>query len=272
MDDMTRPVIRIQTPAEILQRNWIGYCTIVRKEVRRFMRIWMQTVFPPVITTSLYFLIFGTLIGKRIGTMGGYPYLDYIVPGLILMAIITNAYSNVSSSFYSTKFQRHIEEMLVSPLPNWIIVAGYVTGGVARGLAVALVVTSVALVFANVQVQHPAFALLVVILTATLFALAGFINAMLARNFDDVTIVPTFILTPLTYLGGVFYSIDLLPDLWRNLSFANPILYMVNAMRFSVLGVSDFPIATSLILMVLFIIAFAWISVQLMNRGIGIKS
>tara|TARA_Y100001934_G_C12382009_1_gene792968 strand:+ start:6137 stop:6949 length:813 start_codon:yes stop_codon:yes gene_type:complete len=257
---------------DIWHRNWVGYMTIVRKEIRRFTRIWMQTIFPPVITTSLYFLIFGALIGKRIGTMGGYAYMDYIVPGLILMAVITNSYSNVSSSFYSTKFQRHIEEMLVSPMPNWIIVAGYVTGGVARGICVAVVVTAVALVFSDVSVRSPLLMVVVIVLTATLFSCGGFINAMLARSFDDVSIVPTFILTPLTYLGGVFYSIDLLPELWRNASLGNPILYMVNAMRHAVLGGADIPFVLAVSLILVFIVCFAGLCLYLMHRGTGIKA
>lgn len=266
----------VATESEVTQRvwrrNWIGYSTIVRKEVRRFTRIWMQTIFPPVITTSLYFLIFGTLIGKRIGTMGGHSYMDYIVPGLILMAVITNSYANVSSSFYSTKFQRHIEEMLVAPIPNWVIVAGYVTGGVARGICVAVVVTAVALVFSDVSIKAPVLMMAVVVLTAILFACGGFINAMLARNFDDVSIVPTFILTPLTYLGGVFYSINLLPEPWHTISFVNPVLYMVNAMRHAVLGESDIPFTVALTLIVMFICVFATASLLLMKRGTGIKA
>lgn len=253
-------------------RYWTGYMTVVRKEVRRFMRIWPQTLLPPAITTSLYFLIFGALIGERIGPMNGYPYMEFIVPGLILLAVITNAYTNVSTSFYSTKFQRHIEELLVSPLPDWLIVAGYVTGGAARGVAVALVVTCVALVFAQPDVQHPLLMAIVVVMTATLFALAGFLNALFARSFDDISIMPTFVLTPLTYLGGVFYSVELLPQPWQTLSYANPILYMVNAVRFAVLGVSDIPVESALALIVVFIVVFAWLSVHLMRRGFGIKT
>lgn len=236
------------------------------------MRIWPQTLLPPAITTSLYFLIFGTLIGKRIGTMGGYAYMDFIVPGLILLAVITNAYTNVSTSFYSTKFQRHIEELLVSPLPDWLIVAGYVTGGATRGVAVAIVVTGVAMVFANPVFLHPLLMVVVVVMTAMLFALAGFLNALFARSFDDISIMPTFVLTPLTYLGGVFYSADLLPDPWQTISYANPILYMVNALRFAVLGVSDIPVSSALTLIMVFLIAFAWLSVHLMRRGFGIKT
>jgi ABC-2 type transport system permease protein len=257
--------------AAVWRRNWIGYETLARKEIRRFMRIWLQTLMPPAITTCLYFVIFGGIIGSRVGEMGGFDYMDYIVPGLILMSIITSAYANVSSSFYSTKFQRHIEEMLVSPMPNWVILAGYLTGGVARGLAVAVVVSTVSFVFAGLTVKHPLLMVLVAVLTAVLFACAGFINAMLARNFDDVTIVPTFILTPLTYLGGVFYSVSLLPEPWQTISHANPILYMVNAFRFSILGVSDIAVHTALALIVCFIVLLGSVAYWLLVRGVGIK-
>src|SRR5690606_7152796 len=212
------------------------------KEVRRFTRIWPQTLLPPAITMTLYFLIFGNLIGSRIGEMDGYRYMEFIVPGLIMMAVITNSYSNVVSSFFSTKFQHSIEELLVSPIPNWAILAGYITGGVARGLAVGLIVTGMALVFTDLAIQHIGITVSMVVLTAILFSLGGFLNALFARSFDDISIVPTFILTPLTYLGGVFYSITLLPPIWQNLSLANPILYMVNAFRYGILGVSDIPV------------------------------
>lgn len=218
---------------------WVSFSTIIRREVRRFTRIWPQTLVPPVITMSLYFVIFGSLIGKRIGTMGGFPYMEFVVPGLIMMAVITNSYANVVSSFYSAKFQRNIEELLVSPTPNWVVLAGYVLGGVARGLIVGLVVTVIALLFTRLSVQHIGITVSIVFLTAVLFSLAGFINAVFANSFDDISIIPTFVLTPLTYLGGVFYSMELLSPLWQGLSKLNPILYMVNAFRYGVLGVSD---------------------------------
>lgn len=256
----------------VVRRNWVGYATLVRKEIRRFMRIWLQTLMPPAITTCLYFLIFGTIIGKRVGKMGGFDYMQYIVPGLILMSVITSAYANVSSSFYSTKFQRHIEEMLVSPMPNWVILAGYLTGGVARGVAVAVVVSVVALAYAGLEVRHPVLMVLVVVLTSVLFSCAGFINAILARNFDDVSIVPTFILTPLTYLGGVFYSVTLLPEPWQTISHFNPVLYMVNAFRYSVLGVSDIAVAHALTLILVFIVLLGALAYALLVRGVGIKA
>jgi len=246
--------------------------TILFKEVRRFMRIWMQTVLPPAITTSLYLLIFGNLIGSRIGTMNGYDYIDYIVPGVIMLSVITNSYSNVVSSFYSTKFQRHIEEMLVSPMPNWLILLGYVAGGVARGAIVGCVVTAVTMVFTDFHVHSYAITVTVMLLTASLFATAGLINAIFARNFDDISIVPTFVLTPLTYLGGIFYSISLLPEFWQTASLANPILYMINAFRFGILGVSDIDIVLAFAIIVAFVIGLAAFALYLLNHGIGIKN
>ena len=218
---------------------WTSFFTILRREVRRFTRIWPQTLVPPVITMSLYFVIFGSLIGSRIGEMGGYSYMEFVVPGLIMMAVITNSYANVVSSFYSAKFQHNVEELLVSPTPNWVVMAGYVLGGVARGLIVGFVVTMIAMLFTSLSVQHIGITILIVFLTSVLFALAGFINAIFANSFDDISIIPTFVLTPLTYLGGVFYSIDLLSPFFQGLSKLNPILYMVNAFRYGVLGVSD---------------------------------
>jgi ABC-2 type transport system permease protein len=253
-------------------RYWIGFQTIVVKELLRFTRIWVQTILPSVITTTLYFVIFGRLIGERIGTMGGLDYLDFIVPGLVLMGVITNAYSNVVSSFYSSKFSRYIEELLVSPVPNWVILAGYVAGGVARGLVVGVAVMLVALAFTEVRIHSVLVTLLVFTMTAVLFALGGFINAIYANSFDDISIVPTFVLTPLTYLGGVFYSIDLLPGFWQGVSLLNPVLYMVNAFRYGLQGVSDIPIGVAFGICMVFIIALGWVSLYLLRRGVGIKT
>lgn len=251
---------------------WIAFKTILIKEVLRFARIWVQTVLPPVITTILYFLIFGTLIGDRIGEMDGYPYRDFMVPGLILMAVISHSYANVVSSFYSSKFQHHIEELLIAPVPNWIILAGYVAGGVARGVVVGIVVTLVTLFFADVTIQHYGLTILVFVLTSILFATAGFINAIYANTFDDISIIPTFVLTPLTYLGGVFYSIQMLPDFWQKVSLANPVLYMINAFRYGLLGVSDIDLWFALGLIVLFILALSAYALWLLKRGVGIKA
>lgn len=253
-------------------RYFVAYRTIVIKEVSRFMRIWLQTILPPAITMSLYFVIFGGLIGSRVGEMGGYRYVQYIAPGIIMMSVITNSYSNVVSSFFGSKFQKHIEEMLVAPIPNYIILCGYVTGGVLRGLAVGIVVTGVALLFTDLHVRAPVTMLAVVLLTATMFSLAGLINAIFAKKFDDISIIPTFVLTPLTYLGGVFYSIDLLPWPWREVSLANPVLYMVNAFRYGMLGVTDVPIVAALAVIVAFSVVLAAVATQLLERGVGIKT
>ncbi len=253
-------------------RYWVAYNTILVKEVLRFTRIWVQTILPAAISTALYFLIFGKLIGERIGPMQGLGYLDFIVPGLVLMAVITNAYANVVSSFYSSKFSRYIEELLVSPTPNWVILAGYVTGGLARGLIVGIAVSLVALAFTDIEVHSFGISLLVFALTAILFSLGGFINAVYANSFDDISIIPTFVLTPLTYLGGVFYSIDLLPEPWHSLSLANPVLYMVNAFRYGLQGVSDIPLWIAFAIILGFIAVLAALSLHLLGRGVGIKT
>lgn len=253
------------------RRYGITFMTLFTKEVMRFSRIWVQTILPSAITTTLYFVIFGRLIGDRIGPMEGLDYIDFIVPGLVLMAVITNAYSNVVSSFYSSKFSRYIEELLVSPAPNWIILTGYVAGGVARGLAVGLVVMVVAAFFTSFSIHSIPVTLLMLLLTAVLFALGGFINAVYANSFDDISIVPTFILAPLTYLGGVFYSIELLPQPWQTLSLANPILYMINAFRYGLLGVTDIPLGIAFLIIGVFIIALGVYSLSLLRRGVGIK-
>jgi len=252
--------------------QYIAFRTIVIREFLRFIRIWVQTVLPPAITTALYFIIFGNLIGSQIGDMEGFRYMDYIVPGLIMMAVITNSYANVVSSFYGAKFQGNVEEMLVSPLPNRIILAGFVMGGVARGIIVGLVVTVVSLFFSDLNVYNIWVLVSVFILTAILFSLAGFINAVYANSFDDISIVPTFVLTPLTYLGGIFYSISLLPEFWQNASLANPILYMVNAFRFGFLGITDINLGISYTIIFVFIIALYLFSMYLLNTGKGIRS
>lgn len=249
-----------------------AFRTIVVKEFLRFMRIWVQTVLPPVITTALYFVIFGNLIGSQIGDMEGFRYIDYIVPGLIMMAVITNSYGNVVSSFYGSKFQRNVEEMLVSPMPNYIILCGYVSGGVARGIIVGIAVTLISMLFSELHVYNGWVLFSVFILTSILFSLAGFINAVYANSFDDISIVPTFILTPLTYLGGIFYSISLLPDFWQTASLANPILYMVNAFRYGFLGITDIHLGVSYTIIIVFIIVLYSYSMHLLNKGKGIRT
>lgn len=251
---------------------WVAFRTIVTKEVLRFSRIWVQTVLPPAITTALYFIIFGKLIGAQIGDMDGFRYIDFIVPGLILMSVITNSYANVVSSFYSSKFQSYIDELLIAPLPSWVILAGYVAGGVARGVVVGIAVTVVSMFFSDLEIHSYLVTLLVFVLTSILFALAGFINAVYANSFDDISIVPTFVLTPLTYLGGVFYSITLLPDFWQAVSLANPVLYMVNAFRYGLLGVSDISLLLAFTIILGFIAVLFGYAMLLLNRGVGVKS
>ena len=246
--------------------------TLAWKETHRYLRIWVQTLVPPAITMSLYFIIFGSLIGSRVGPMDGYSFMEFIAPGIIMIAVITNSYSNVASSFFGAKFQRHIEELLVSPTPNYVILAGYVAGGVGRGLFTGLVVTIIASFFADLRVHNLPVTVSVVFLTAVTFSLGGFINGVFAKKFDDISIVPTFILTPLTYLGGVFYSISLLPGFWQNLSLANPILYMVNAFRYGILGSSDIPLGTAYTLIIGFITAGTLLSLWLLDRGTGLRS
>lgn len=250
-----------------LLEQWIAFSTILRKEIKRFTRIWIQTLLPPVITMALYFVIFGTLIGGRIGEMGGFSYIQFVAPGLIMMAVLTNAYANVVSSFFSAKFQRSIEEVLVSPTPNYVILLGYTMGGVARGLAVGVLVTGVALLFTHLHIHSWPITISIVLLTSMLFSLAGFINAVYANTFDDVSIVPTFILTPLTYFGGVFYSISLLPEIWQHISLLNPILHMVNAFRYGILGVTDINISYAILGLVASVIVLFIISLHLLKTG-----
>ncbi len=249
------------------QQQWIAFSTLVRKEIRRFLRIWMQTLLPPAITMSLYFIIFGTLIGSRIGEMGGFTYMEFVVPGLIMMSVVTNSYANVVSSFYGAKFQRFVEEILVSPMSNNIVLWGYVIGGVARGLLVGLIVTLLSLFFTKLQVQHVVVTMGIVLLTSVMFSLAGFINAVFANSFDDVSIVPTFVLTPLTYLGGVFYSIDLLPEFWAGVSQLNPMLYVVNAFRYGLLGVSDVNVGLAFGMVGLFTLLAYFYCMYLLKTG-----
>jgi ABC-2 type transport system permease protein len=250
----------------------IALKAIITKEILRFSRIWIQTVLPPVITTALYFVIFGNLIGPRIGEMDGFGYMEFIIPGLIMMAVITNSYGNVVSSFYGSKFQRHIEEMLISPVPNYIILIGYISGGVARGLTVGVAVTVVSLIFHPLNIHSLWVMFSMIILTAILFSLAGLINGVYAKSFDDIAIIPTFVLTPLTYLGGIFYSINMLPEFWQQLSLANPILYMVNAFRYGFLGVSDISLLTSYAISIGFIIALYMYCLYLLRKGHGIRT
>ena len=254
------------------QANLTALYTIVRREVNRILRIWGQTLVPPAITMTLYFLIFGSLIGRRIGEMGGHSYMDFIVPGLVMMSVIQNAYGNISSSFFGAKFGRHVEELLVSPMPNWVILLGYVLGGVLRGLMVGVIVLCVAMFFTKVSIPHPLITLSSVLLAAVVFSLAGFVNAVYAKKFDDIAIIPTFVLTPLTYLGGVFYAVEALPGWAQTLTLANPIVYMVSAFRHGLLGSSGISLAVSYAVMAGFAVALAWAALTLLRRGVGLRS
>ncbi len=254
-----------------LQHYRIAFTTILLKEMRRFLRIWVQTILPPMITTALYFVIFGKMIGSQLAPIEGFNYMDYIVPGLIMMTVITNSYANVVSSFYGSKFQRYVEELLIAPIPHSLILLGFIGGGVARGLIVGVMVTLVATFFVDLQLHNIWITLSVALLTSILFALAGFINAVYAKSFDDISIIPTFVLTPLTYLGGIFYSVTMLPGIWQEISLVNPILYMVNAFRYGMLGVSDIDMATAYGVIILFIIAFYSYSLWLLKRGVGLR-
>ena len=255
-----------------LRSNLVALRTIVHREARRFLRIWPQTLLPPAITMVLYFVIFGNLIGSQIGDMHGFSYMQYIVPGLIMMSVITNSYSNVVSSFFSAKFQNSIEELMVSPVSPHTILIGFVLGGILRGLGVAVIVSTLSLFFTKLQAHNLGITMVVIVCTSAVFALGGFLNAIFARNFDDISIIPSFVLTPLTYLGGVFYSIDMLGPFWKTLSMANPILHMVNAFRYGILGISDIDISVAIGLMLLTTLVLYTICVRLLISGRGMRS
>ncbi len=253
------------------RENWVAWRTLVVKEVYRFSRIWVQTIVPPAVNSFLYMVIFGTLIGSQVSDMGGHSYIEYIVPGIIMMTVITNSYGNVVSSFFSTKFQRNIEELLISPINNFFILSGYVAGGVLRGFIVGIVVALVSMIFTRLPMHSYLQTFGIMFLTATLFSLAGFINATYAKSFDDITIIPSFVLTPLTYLGGIFYSIEMLPEFWQNASLLNPVLYMINGFRHGILGESDINITLAFIVICVFIALFGFWAMLLLNKGVGIK-
>ncbi|MFP1727300.1 ABC transporter permease [Lonsdalea quercina] len=250
---------------------WVALQSIWTKEVNRFARIWVQTLVPPVITMTLYFIIFGNLIGSRIGEMHGFTYMQFIVPGLIMMSVITNAYANVASSFFSAKFQRNIEELLVAPVPTHIIIAGYIGGGMARGICVGILVTAVSLFFVPLHVHAWWMIVVTLLLTAMLFSLAGLLNAVFAKTFDDISLIPTFVLTPLTYLGGVFYSLTLLPPFWQSVSQLNPIVYMISGFRYGFLGINDVSLTLTLGVLVSFIVVFYVLAWWLIQRGRGLR-
>jgi ABC-2 type transport system permease protein len=251
--------------------EWVGFETIIIREFSRIVRIWGQTIVPPAVTATLYFIIFGSLIGRRVGQVGGYDYMQFIAPGLIMMTVIQNSYGNVVSSFFGAKFGKHVEELLVSPLPNWLIVAGYVGGGILRGVLVGSVVTIVSLFFTRLHLTHIFAIISAVFLTSVVFALGGFVNALFAKNFDQISWFPTFVLTPLTYLGGVFYSINMLPNWAHIVSHANPILYMVSAFRYGFLGTTDVDLRLAYAIMVSSAVLMYALAVALLNRGTGIR-
>ena len=254
------------------QRKIVAFKTIIVKEVMRFLRIWVQTLVPPAIMMTLYFVIFGNLIGSRIGDMDGFNYIGYIIPGLIMMSVITNSYSNVVAAFFNAKIYGHMQEMLISPIPNHVILLGYIGGGMIRGILVGIIVTIVSLFFSDLSIKHPLITIAILLMTSMLFSIAGFINAVYAKSFDDISIVPTFVLTPLTYLGGVFYSINLLSDFWQTVSLANPVLYMVNGFRYGILGESDINPWVSFGLITIFTASLYYIAYQLLKKGIGTRT
>ena len=275
MNDLARPSV-VRAPglagSARMRANLVALGTITRREVHRVLRIWTQTLVPPAITMTLYFVIFGKIVGSRVGTMDGFTYMQYIVPGLVMMSIINNCYSNITSSFFGSKFGHYVEEMLASPMPSWVVLSGYVAGAVLRGLLVGVIVLGIALFFTSLHVAHPLVAVTTVLLGAVIFSLAGFINAMFAKRFDDIAIVPTFVLAPLTYLGGVFYSVNLLGSPWREASLANPILYMVNAFRFGILGVGDVQVWIAYLVMLAFVIVLGGFALWLLQKGVGLRS
>jgi len=254
------------------QLYWVALKSIWLKEINRFGRIWIQTLVPPVITMTLYFIIFGNLIGSQIGQMHGFTYMQFIVPGLIMMAVITNSYANVASSFFSAKFQRNIEELLVAPVPTHVVIAGYVGGGVARGICVGILVTAISLFFVPLVIHSWWVIALTLLLTAILFSLGGLLNAVFATTFDDISLIPTFVLTPLTYLGGVFYSLPLLPPIWQAISKLNPIVYMLSGFRYGFLGITDVPLVFTMGVLLAFIAVFYLLAWYLIERGRGLRS
>ncbi|MGP1930517.1 MAG: ABC transporter permease [Arsenophonus sp. ET-YP4-MAG3] len=256
----------------MIQLYWVIIKTIWTKEITRFLRIWIQTLLPPVITMTLYFIIFGSLIGSRIGNMDGVNYSQFIVPGLIMMSVITNAYTNVCSSFFGAKFQKSIEELLVAPVISHIMIIGFIGGGVARGVLVGILVTIVSLFFVQLNIYSWWVVIIIILMTAILFSLTGLINAIFAKSFDDISIIPTFILTPLTYLGGVFYSLSLLPEFWQMISKFNPILYMINGLRYGFLGISDITLSITLSILIIFIIILYIITWCLIEKGQRLKT
>ena len=251
--------------------NWIAFTTIIFKEARRFIRTWKQGILPPVITTSLYFLIFGQFIGSQISSIQGYSYIEFIVPGLILMPMIISSFLNVSGSVYLSKFQKNIEEILSAPVPSWIIILGLTVGGIIRGAIIAFVVTIVSLLFVPVQIHNLAIIVMMIILTGAVFSLGGILNGIFAKGFDELSTIPTFVLTPLTYLGGVFYSINSLPEFWQIVSKLNPVFYMIDGFRYGFLGIHDVNLFIGFTILIILTISLFILNVWIFEKGIGLK-
>jgi ABC-2 type transport system permease protein len=251
---------------------WIAYYTMIRIEVVRIFRIWSQTLLPPVVTTTLYFIVFGAFIGSQIAPINGFSYMAFIVPGLIMMSVITSSFMNTVSTFYFAKWTKTLEEILVSPTPEWVVIAGFVSGGVLRGLIVGALVLVVSLFFSHIVLFDVVVLIAALILTSVLFSLGGLINGVFAKGFDGISIIPTFVLTPLTYLGGIFYSITMLPPFWQTVSYFNPILYMINAFRYGFLGISDINLWTCFAVLIGFNIVALLVVVFLFKRGFGVKN
>jgi len=254
------------------KEKYISFRAILDKEITRILRIWPQTLLPSAITMTLYFIVFGTFIGSQVRDIGGFSYMEFIVPGIVMMAIITNSFTNVVTSFFSTKFMRNVDEILISPTPNWVTLSGYCAGGIFRGLLVGIIVLIISLFFTSLKIHSILIVIIFTLLTTIVFSLGGFLNAIFAKKFDQVQIFPTFVLTPLTYLGGVFYSINVLPELFRNVSLLNPILYMVNGFRYGFLGISDINIWIGFWMLMLLTIILIFVNLYLMNKGIGLKN
>lgn len=254
------------------QQSFIAFIALFRAQVQRFLRIWTQTLLPSVITMILYFVIFGNLVGSQLKAIDGFTYMQYITPGLIMMSIVTNSYADTVGSFYFLRFQRSIDELVVSPMSSTTILLGFVLSGALRGLMVGTLVLLLSLFFTHLKLQHLFLMFVTAFISAVLFSLMGLLNGIFARNFDDISIVPTFVLTPLTYLGGVFYSIHMLSPFWQKLSYLNPILYIVNALRYGLLGITDIPIYYGLSIMILFVMILFMINLRLLKKGVGIRA
>jgi ABC-2 type transport system permease protein len=253
-------------------QQWISFYTIVRKDAARMFRIWPQTFLPSIITSVLYFLIFGSFLGSSIGEVQGVPYILFVVPGLVMLAVVTQSYANTSFVMFTSKFfGRNIDEILVSPTPPWILVAGYIAGGVVRGVVVGVLVLLVSLFFTHLVVYSYLTILLFLVLTSLVFSLAGLVNGVYAKSMDGISIVPTFVLTPLVYLGGVFYSVESLAPFWRAVTQVDPIFYIINGFRYGFLGASDVPILYSTGLLLLFTAVFTGIAIYLIRNGLGLK-